>query len=190
MRLGAPELASVVPARSPGFCVGCPERPIFSALTLVQQDLGMHHISGDIGCHLFAAMPPFHLGATTMGYDKQRRVKPQIAAAVQRGARVVKDLMAGDPALALELLQCRRLVKGYSDTHARGMSKFDWLMRAALLLHGRPDAAAQLAGLRAAALADPEGTQLRRRWDGLGLGEFSGAPDPRGRSPRVGTRDR
>ena len=68
MRLGAPELATVVPARPPGFCVGCPERPIFSALTLAQQDLGMHHISGDIGCHLFAAMPPFHLGASTMGY--------------------------------------------------------------------------------------------------------------------------
>ena len=68
MRLAAPELAAVVPARPPGFCVGCPERPIFSALTLVQQQLGMHHISGDIGCHLFAAMPPFHLGASTMGY--------------------------------------------------------------------------------------------------------------------------
>jgi indolepyruvate ferredoxin oxidoreductase alpha subunit len=68
MRLGAPELAGVVPARPPGFCVGCPERPIFSALTLVQEQLGMHHISGDIGCHLFAAMPPFHLGASTMGY--------------------------------------------------------------------------------------------------------------------------
>jgi len=68
MRLGAPELASVVPARPPGFCIGCPERPIFSALTLVQEQLGMHHIAGDIGCHLFAAMPPFHLGATTMGY--------------------------------------------------------------------------------------------------------------------------
>ncbi|MBU3737744.1 MAG: indolepyruvate ferredoxin oxidoreductase subunit alpha [Rhodoferax sp.] len=68
MRRGAPELAAVVPARPPGFCVGCPERPIFSALTLVQQQLGMRHIAGDIGCHLFAAMPPFHLGATTMGY--------------------------------------------------------------------------------------------------------------------------
>ena len=67
-RVAAPELSSVVPARPPGFCVGCPERPIFSAMTLVQQDLGMHHISADIGCHLFAAMPPFHLGATTMGY--------------------------------------------------------------------------------------------------------------------------
>ena len=68
MRLAAPELAAVVPARPPGFCVGCPERPIFSAMTLVQEELGMHHISADIGCHLFAAMPPFHLGASTMGY--------------------------------------------------------------------------------------------------------------------------
>jgi indolepyruvate ferredoxin oxidoreductase alpha subunit len=68
MRAAAPELAAVVPPRPPGFCVGCPERPIFSAMTLVQQDLGEHHIAGDIGCHLFAAMPPFHLGASTMGY--------------------------------------------------------------------------------------------------------------------------
>ena len=68
MRAAAPELAAVIPARPPGFCIGCPERPIFSAMTLVQEELGMHHISADIGCHLFAAMPPFHLGATTMGY--------------------------------------------------------------------------------------------------------------------------
>jgi indolepyruvate ferredoxin oxidoreductase alpha subunit len=68
MRVSAPELAGVVPPRPPGFCTGCPERPIFSALTLVQEDLGKHHIAGDIGCHLFAAMPPFHLGASTMGY--------------------------------------------------------------------------------------------------------------------------
>jgi indolepyruvate ferredoxin oxidoreductase alpha subunit len=68
LRVGAPELAAVVPARPPGFCVGCPERPIFSALTLSQEELGQHHIAGDIGCHLFAAMPPFHLGASTMGY--------------------------------------------------------------------------------------------------------------------------
>ena len=67
-RVGAPELAAVVPARPPGFCTGCPERPIFSAMTLVQEELGQHHISADIGCHLFAAMPPFHLGASTMGY--------------------------------------------------------------------------------------------------------------------------
>ncbi|MFY2834948.1 indolepyruvate ferredoxin oxidoreductase subunit alpha [Achromobacter xylosoxidans] len=62
------ELAAVVPPRPAGFCTGCPERPIFSALTLAQETLGQHHISCDIGCHLFSILPPFNLGATTMGY--------------------------------------------------------------------------------------------------------------------------
>jgi indolepyruvate ferredoxin oxidoreductase alpha subunit len=61
-------LATVVPARPPSFCTGCPERPIFSAMTLVQKELGNHHIACDIGCHLFSINPPFNLGATTMGY--------------------------------------------------------------------------------------------------------------------------
>jgi len=62
------ELAAAVPPRPPGFCTGCPERPIFAAMKLVEQDLGEHHIAGDIGCHLFASLPPFNIGATTMGY--------------------------------------------------------------------------------------------------------------------------
>lgn len=57
-----------VQPRPPGLCTGCPERPIFSALTLAEQRTGKHHISADIGCHLFAINAPFHLGATTMGY--------------------------------------------------------------------------------------------------------------------------
>jgi len=61
-------LAKTVPPRPPGFCVGCPERPIFSAMKLVQAELGEHNISADIGCHLFASLPPFNIGATTMGY--------------------------------------------------------------------------------------------------------------------------
>ncbi len=61
-------LAQTVPPRPPTFCTGCPERPIFSALTLVQQELGEHHIAADIGCHLFSINPPFAIGTTTMGY--------------------------------------------------------------------------------------------------------------------------
>lgn len=63
-----PDLSSTVPIRPPGFCTGCPERPIFAAIKLVQQELGQHQISGDIGCHLFAALPPFEIGGQTMGY--------------------------------------------------------------------------------------------------------------------------
>ncbi|MBP6900531.1 MAG: indolepyruvate ferredoxin oxidoreductase subunit alpha [Burkholderiaceae bacterium] len=61
-------LSSSVHARPPGFCTGCPERPIFSAMKLVQKDLGEHHVSADIGCHLFSILPPFNIGNTTMGY--------------------------------------------------------------------------------------------------------------------------
>ena len=61
-------LATVVPPRPPGFCTGCPERPIFAALKLVEKELGQHHVSADIGCHLFSILPPFNIGATTMGY--------------------------------------------------------------------------------------------------------------------------
>ncbi|HEY9240120.1 MAG TPA: indolepyruvate ferredoxin oxidoreductase subunit alpha, partial [Burkholderiaceae bacterium] len=66
-----PALAPIddtVHARPPGFCTGCPERPIFSAIKLVERELGTHHISADIGCHLFSILPPFNLGNTTMGY--------------------------------------------------------------------------------------------------------------------------
>ena len=57
-----------VHARPPGFCTGCPERPIFTAMKLVERELGPHHVSADIGCHLFSILPPFNLGSTTMGY--------------------------------------------------------------------------------------------------------------------------
>ena len=61
-------IAPLVHARPPGFCTGCPERPIFTAMKLMEMEIGEHHISADIGCHLFSILPPFNLGNTTMGY--------------------------------------------------------------------------------------------------------------------------
>ena len=63
-----PDISKTVPVRPPGFCTGCPERPIFAGLKLVEQELGKHQITGDIGCHLFGALPPFEIGGATMGY--------------------------------------------------------------------------------------------------------------------------
>ncbi len=62
------DLAGAVPMRPPGFCIGCPERPIFAAFKMVEKELGVHHVSADIGCHLFSILPPFNIGASTMGY--------------------------------------------------------------------------------------------------------------------------
>ena len=65
-----------------------------------------------------------------------------------------------DYALGVEVFNCRRLIKGYSDTHARGTSKFDRVVREAPALVGKPDGAAWLRRLREAALADEEGKAL------------------------------
>ncbi|MBL8378399.1 MAG: indolepyruvate ferredoxin oxidoreductase subunit alpha [Burkholderiales bacterium] len=62
------EAPGVLP-RPPSFCTGCPERPIFTAIKLVEREIGrQHHVSADIGCHQFAALAPFDFGATSMGY--------------------------------------------------------------------------------------------------------------------------
>ena len=37
-------------------------------MKLVEKELGPHHVAADIGCHLFSILPPFNIGATTMGY--------------------------------------------------------------------------------------------------------------------------
>jgi len=57
-----------LPPRPPAFCTGCPERPVFSALKLMQRELGPTHISADIGCHAFATFAPFSMGNSILGY--------------------------------------------------------------------------------------------------------------------------
>ena len=51
------------------------------------------------------------------------------------------DILPKNYDLAVEMLRCRRLVKGYSDTHARGLSKFDRVMAKAPKLVSREDGA-------------------------------------------------
>ncbi len=64
----ARQLPAPLPARPPSFCVGCPERPVFSALKLVQQEIGPVHVAADIGCHAFGTFEPFSQGHSILGY--------------------------------------------------------------------------------------------------------------------------
>ncbi|MGI9524111.1 MAG: indolepyruvate oxidoreductase subunit beta family protein [Hyphomicrobiaceae bacterium] len=59
-----------------------------------------------------------------------------------------------DYEFAVELIRNRRLIKGYSDTHARGLTKFDKVGKGAMLVAGRKDAAQWVRRLREAALED------------------------------------
>ena len=67
-RAVAEQLGKPLPVRPPTFCVGCPERPVFSALKLAQQDVGPVHVAADIGCHAFATFEPFSSGHSILGY--------------------------------------------------------------------------------------------------------------------------
>jgi indolepyruvate ferredoxin oxidoreductase, beta subunit len=52
-----------------------------------------------------------------------------------------KALLARNYDLGVEVLRFRRLIKGYSDTHQRGLTKFDKVMNTTLRIAGREDAA-------------------------------------------------
>jgi len=67
-RRAAELLGEPVPKRPPSFCTGCPERPVFSAIRLVERELGKLHVAADIGCHTFSTLPPFNLGNSVLGY--------------------------------------------------------------------------------------------------------------------------
>ncbi|MFL6712149.1 MAG: thiamine pyrophosphate-dependent enzyme [Sulfurifustis sp.] len=85
-------LGRPLPPRPPNFCVGCPERPVFAALKLVQREIGPAHIAGDIGCHSFATFEPFSLGNSILGYGMSlasaAAVRPMMA---QRAVAIMGD---------------------------------------------------------------------------------------------------
>lgn len=74
--------------------------------------------------------------------------------------RAVQDAARHGTEFAIAVAECQRLVKGYGDTHERGLRKFGAVMGEVPALGGRPDGAARLRRLRDAALADEDGRAL------------------------------
>jgi indolepyruvate ferredoxin oxidoreductase, beta subunit len=101
-----------------------------------------------------------YLLAGLRGWRRRSLRHAQETAHLDRWLATVLTRAATDPAQAVELIKARRLIKGYSDTHARGLSKFDRVMAGADLVAGRPDAADWTRRLITAALADEEGRAL------------------------------
>jgi len=88
---------------------------------------------------------------------------------IEQWLRRISEVAAFNPALALEIAECQRLVKGYSDTHERGKRNYQLLMDAADRA-GPTLAPATLRELRDAALADEHGKQLRAKLAQYALG--------------------
>ena len=75
-----------LPPRPPGFCTGCPERPVFSALKLAQAQVGPVHVAADIGCHALATFEPFHSGHSILGYGMSLASRAGVSPMMQRRA--------------------------------------------------------------------------------------------------------
>ena len=110
-------------------------------------------------------------GIRRYGYryaQEQRQIDSWLALIVEAAQR--------SPVFALEITECARLIKGYGDTHARGLANYhtieEHLIRPALA--GRipiERTADAVASARTAALVDPEGESLARC-----LAEIEGQP--------------
>ncbi len=71
-------------------------------------------------------------------------------------------------ALAVEIVKCADLIKGYGDTHRRGLDHFNAIMAISEDVAQTQDAASVVRSLRHAALSDEEGIALRtalEKWE-------------------------
>jgi indolepyruvate ferredoxin oxidoreductase, beta subunit len=111
--------------------------------------------SGTIGWFLvlyaLSALKPIR--RTTLRHQREMKHVDKWLALAATQAKMNYDL-------AVEIIAARRLIKGYSDTHARGESKFDRVISAVPMLSGRTDGGDWLRRLRDAALMDENGIAL------------------------------
>lgn len=118
------------------------------------------HVSGFLLLYGVAGLRRWRRGTLRYRWE-QERIGAWLARIESLATR------AGGYDAAIELAECQRLVKGYSDTHARGLKNFGVVVEAVQRLSDRADLAAIVKRLRIAALADEEGGQLGAALDEL-----------------------
>ncbi|QFT58240.1 putative indolepyruvate oxidoreductase subunit B [Sulfitobacter sp. THAF37] len=148
----AEEIVSLLPARIGARWEANPKRmALVDRIFNKGRRLRTHSLRSFVMLHVLGGLKGYRM--------KTRRHEVETA----HMAQWLEDSLAPlgeDYALSVELLKNRRLIKGYSDTHARGLTKFATVMNAAALLRGRKDAAEWMNRLREAALQDAEGKAL------------------------------
>jgi indolepyruvate ferredoxin oxidoreductase beta subunit len=107
---------------------------------------------------------------------KLRRIRPfgiryaREQEQIERWLDLVVEAARRAPDLAIEIAECARLIKGYGDTHARGLANYRAIETRVIrpALDGvmpLARAADAVASARTAALVDPEGESLARCLD-------------------------
>ena len=148
----AAEIASLMPAAMGARWEASPKRmALLSRLFDKGRRLRTHSLRAFLVLHVLGGLKGYRL--------KTRRHAVEVAH-LEAWLADCLAMLDQNYALAVELLKNRRLIKGYSDTHAGGLSKFRDVMGATVLLKGREDAADWMRRLREAALQDADGSAL------------------------------
>ncbi len=153
---GLAELAAILPLRLGAALSGWAERRGLAQRLHLPLRLRSTTITGHLLLRLLTAFRPWRRRSHRFA-DEQLRIERWIDA-IARAA-------AFDTALALEVALCGRLIKGYGDTHKRGLGNFTAIMTALVepaLSRRDRGAAAAVKRAREAALADPDGNALSR----------------------------
>jgi indolepyruvate ferredoxin oxidoreductase, beta subunit len=90
-------------------------------------------------------------------------------AAIEAWLTAIANHMHSDYALAVEIAECQRLIRGYGETWERGLEKYARILAVVQALAATDDAAGGVARLRRAATADDHGVALGRELTALGL---------------------
>lgn len=127
-------------------------RKAFDALLGKGRRVATTNVSGFLMLHFLSSLK----GLRRAGYryaQEQARIEDWLA--------LIAREVAHDYALGVEIAALQRLIKGYSDTHARGLGNFRAILSALDAAKSTPTPASAIARLRDAALKDEEGAALR-----------------------------
>jgi indolepyruvate ferredoxin oxidoreductase beta subunit len=146
------EIADTLPARLGRWLLETPwARSIVERFTRKGRVLKTSTIRGFLLLYIVAGMKPMR--RDSLRYQAEQTL-------LERWLELVRSTAERDYALAVEVAECRNLVKGYGDTHERGRARFETLMHLLPQIADGPHPASTLASLRKAALADESGAAL------------------------------
>jgi indolepyruvate ferredoxin oxidoreductase beta subunit len=156
LKPGIEELASLLPPGLGRKLIAWAER----RGKLDAYNVGMHVKTSGIGGYLLvrslALLKPWR--PRTLRYAEEQ-------ALIERWLGAIRDATPRSTTLAMEIAQCATLLKGYGETHRRGLANFLAIFDALVENPPTTDPAEQAAAIRKArdaALADPEGLALER----------------------------
>ena len=147
------EIAGTLPAGLGGWVLASPRVARWLGRVTGGRQIRTNTVSGFLLLHVVGGLKRWRRG-THRYATENARIEDWLARS-ERLARAHRDL-------AIELARAQRLIKGYGETHERGWQNYSALLARLEELAARPDGAALLARLHAAALADEEGQALKR----------------------------